>query len=325
MKTTTKPGSRQLSLSFCPIDLFQRCGALPGAGSVLSKVLLILCLCLSLPALPVSCSRDALQDSGPKPEPPVVVDSVLTRIRMDCGEQSVRRLDLFIYSAGGTRPLEHHLRYDALPEEAFGLPTLPGEKILVGIANSPHDFNLNALARYDAMEQLAFLFSDDDPAFPVLGGRTVTVSNAGEVRLTPLLCRVRLSAVSNSMDGYELLEDPAVRLCDMPNAAEILREKDFRPTELIDSEVWTPLPYDVGFFTQEPGIELWCYPNDTPETTLGVPRPTLEFRCRIRGGNCSFQVPLPPLPRASSVDVELTIDGPGSLRYKVRQTDSIDE
>ena len=104
----------------------------------------------------------------------------------------------------------------------------------------------------------------------------------------------------------------------LPNAAEILREQEFRPTELIDAGPWSKLPYDVGFFSQEPGITLWCYPNDTPEDVLGVPRPSLEFECKIRGETCSFSVPLPPLPRGSSREVELTVDGPGSFHYKFR-------
>ena len=108
------------------------------------------------------------------------------------------------------------------------------------------------------------------------------------------------------------------RLLDLPDNAEILRDKDFRPTELLDAGPWTALPYDIGFFPQEPGISLWCYPNDTPEDILGVPRPTLEFECRIEGERCSFEVPLPPLPRGCSKEVELTVDGPSKYMYSVR-------
>ena len=251
-----------------------------------------------------------------EPAPPAV-DSVLLDLRFACGEYPVRRADLFVYAADGLRALEEHLRTDSLPER-MRIRATAGEKRVVCIVNSPYAFNLNALARYDAMEQLAYAFGDDDPACPLLSAACTTQDYTALLRPQPLLCRVRLAAVSNTLDDYELLEDPAVRLCDLPHSAEILREKDFRPNELIDAGAWTALPFDVGLFTQKPDIDLWCYPNDTPENILGVPRPVLEFRCRIRGEPCSFEVPLPPLARGGSAEVELTVDGPRSFRYIIR-------
>ena len=297
-------------------DLSQRPVTLKGAGSVL------LCLCLlTLPtALPVSCRKLPAETAPPEEEaapPQAVADSVLTRVRLYAGGHAVRTLDLFVYDSGGTQPLEKHLLYDRLPDSLSFLTTT-GEKILVGIANSPRRFNLAALGRYDAMQKLSFAFADDDPAQPILGAGTTTAGQAGELVLTGLLCRIVLKTVTNTMDGYELLEEPRVRLLDLPDNAEILREKDFRPAELLDAGAWTALPYDIGFFPQEPDISLWCYPNDTPEEILGVPRPTLEFECRIEGETCSFEVPLPPLPRGCSKEVELTVDGPGKYTYKVR-------
>lgn len=302
---------------FCLTDLLRRRSTLRGARSILLH-LISLCLCL-LPALSGSCRRIGPPEISDDAEAEVpAVDSVLLKIRFDAAGHPVRRADLFIYDADGIRALERRIRLDGLPE-TLRLPAPPGEKILVCIANSPREFNLNALARYDAMAQLAYDFSDDDPACPLLGAACTTKDGAGTLRPVPLLCRVRLAAVSNALDGYELLEDPAVRLRDLPHSAEILRERDFRPEELIDDGPWIALPCDVGFFTQEPDIDLWCYPNDTPEDILGVPRPALEFRCRILGEIRSFEVPLPPLPRGASVEVELTVDGPGSHRYEIRQ------
>ena len=127
-----------------------------------------------------------------------------------------------------------------------------------------------------------------------------------------------LTKICNTMDGYELLESPRVRLRDLPDAAEILRESEFRPTELIDSDQWIELPYDVGYFAQDLALELWCYPNDTPEDVLGVPRPSLELECCICGSTCSFEVPLPPLPRGCTKQVEITVDGPRNYRYNVQ-------
>lgn len=295
-------------------DLFQRPGTLRGAGSILP----IICyLILLLPVLPLSCRKPELPEPVVEEEPEPVVDSAAFTVRWQAPGAPVRRLDLFVYASEGTRALERHLQLDSLPAE-MPFRALPGEKILVGIANSPQRFNLKALERYDAMKQLAFAFQDDDPACPILGGESPTEDGLGTVTLRPLLCRIRLVSVANTMDGYELLEEPRVRLVDLPDNAEILRLEGFRPTELIDGGAWTALPCDIGYFPQHPDIDLWCYPNDLPENILGTPRPALEFECRIGGEPCSFEVPLPPLPRACSKEVELTVDGPDSFRYKVR-------
>lgn len=271
-----------------------------------------------LPALLGSCQREPVPDLPDEdPEPAPVIDSVLTHVGILADGQPVRKLDLFIYDAEGLRQLERHIERDDCPD-TLDIPTLPGDKLVVGIANSPRRFNQKALERYDAMELLRFDFADDDPACPILGASACTDGQSAEITLRPLLCRITLAKISNTMDGYELLEDPRIRLRDLPASAEVLREEEFRPAELIDAGEWTRLPCDVGFFSQEPGISLWCYPNDTPETVLGVPRPALEFECSIRGVSCRFEVPLPPLPRGCSKEVELTVDGPGSFRYAVQ-------
>ena len=241
----------------------------------------------------------------------------MTFFRLEAGGAPVRRLDLFVYAGEGTRPLLAHWRTDSF-RDTVSLKTPVGGNILIAVANSPHNFNLGALSRYDAMERLSYGFADDDPAFPVLGGSVPAPHDSGTVRLNPLLCRIVLASVANTMDGYELLEDPRVRLRDIPDAAEVLREKDFRPGTFIDCGPWTALPCDVGYFPQEPGTVLWCYPIDLPENLLGTPRPFLEFECRIRGESCSFEVPLPALPRGCTKTVELTIDGPGSYDCRIR-------
>lgn len=309
MKNASQPGSRQRT---CLSGLVQRLRILRSAGPFL-----IFCYLLLLPVLPGSCSKipPAVAE---EPEPPgePAVDSVSTRLSLSA-PGPVKRLDLFIYDTGGTQPLELHRRLDSLPA-SLTLMTTAGEKRAVCIANSPRDFNLGALARFDAMQQLAYSFADDNPERPVMGAWCETAANNGTLALKPLLCQVVLASVANTMDGYELLESPRVRLCDIPDTAEILREQEFRPSELIDSSAWTELGCDIGYFPQEPRVSLWCYPNDTPENILGTPRPTLELECRIQGESCSFEVPLPPLERGSVHEVSITIGGPGDLRYQIR-------
>ena len=313
MKNSDNPMSRQSTdRLFCS---FRHRRPLRSAGKLLLCYFTYLCL---LPALLGSCRKETPPEPEPADGPAPVADSVATRICLQADGAGVGRVDLFVYDTEGVGGLEQHAWMDTLRTE-FSLPTLPGDKRVVAIANSPHKLNTKALSRYDAMEKLLFSFVDDDPQRPVLGGSCTTHEQEGTVVLQPLLCQVVLASVSNTMDGFDLLEEPRIRLRDLPAGAEILRDKDFRPTELLDAGEWAPLPCDVGFFTQEPRVTLWCYPNDTPADVLGVPRPTLEFSCRIRGETCSFDIPLPPLPRASRVEVDLTVGGPDEHSYKFRQ------
>ena len=131
-----------------------------------------------------------------------------------------------------------------------------------------------------------------------------------QIELTPLLSRVIISAVTNGLSDYELLENPQVRLHDLTPSAKVLQYEEFRPVETMESGTLQPLPCDIGFYTQYPNLSLYCYPNDTPETTLGTPRTSLEFTCKIKGLECSFPISLPPIPRNSITRVELTINGP---------------
>lgn len=131
-----------------------------------------------------------------------------------------------------------------------------------------------------------------------------------QIELTPLLSRVIISAVTNGLSDYELLENPQVRLHGLTPSAKVLQYEEFRPVETIESGTLQPLPCDIGFYTQYPNLSLYCYPNDTPETTLGTPRTSLEFTCKIKGLECSFPISLPPIPRNSITRVELTINGP---------------
>lgn len=228
-------------------------------------------------------------------------------------------VDLFVYGNDGTRSLESHVKFEAgenlYVESGSGSP-----RTVVAVANCPKAFNLKALAKMDSIEQLEFDLDADNPERPLMSGLAeFTPGQDVVVTITPLLCRVNLNSVSNGLDGYELLEEPSVRLCDVTPSAKVLQFKDFRPSEVISYGASEALPSDVGYYPSTPEISLWCYPNDTPETTLGAPRTSLEFNCRILGEECSFPISLPPLDRGSSTNVEIMINGPDDWNCKVWQ------
>lgn len=292
-----------------------------------------------------SCQREDIQVTATNPEDGSGEDSsdstaiklysatidYYTKSRLE--DTVIEKLDIFIYDSEGTRPLlSHQTLTDGLAIQGSPHPTdgtapripLQGHleltfprtssssadgAIVVIIANCPKALNDQALARFDSMTLLEFALADDRPEAPLLTGM-VNISADYQIELTPLLSRVIISAVTNGLSGYELLEDPQALLHDLTPSAKILQHEEFRPVEVIESSVPQSLPCDIGFYTQHPDLSLFCYPNDTPETTLGSPRTSLEFTCRIKGLECSFPITLPPITRNSITRVEITINGP---------------
>ena len=256
-----------------------------------------LLLCLS-----VSCGKaqPPLEPIAPEEK----ADSVtVCLILSNPSGAEVKRTDIFVYEQEGTGALCSHKELHDLPD-TLKIRTTPGKKTYVGICNFPFKFNLQGLQKYDSMELLTINFQDDDPSVPLLSGQS---GDEGIIALTPLLCSVTLSSVSNALDGYELLENPRVWLSGINPFAEVLRSEEFRLKEELENIEKTQLPNDIGFYTQYPGTTLYCYPNDTPETILGTERTVFNFECEINGETCRFTKTLPPMPRGSAAKVDITV------------------
>ena len=292
-------------------DRFQSEGSLPDRRSLSVIVYSLLVL---LPALLVSsCEKVDISGDEPAQE---VRDSAVTRITFKATDKPVERLDVFIYETEGTQPLEKHLVLDSLPP-SLEVYISEGDKLIAAVANSPKKFKETAMARYSAVSQISYLFSEDSPELPIMSGGAESSDQEAEIELTPMLCEVVLSTVTNTMEDYELLEEPRVRLRGINSSAKFFSGDDFLPEETIDKGVWAELPRDVGFYPEQPGTILYCYPNETPESNIGQDRTSLELECLILGVRRSFTVDLPPFGRAAKTEVEITVDGPGSFSYKV--------
>ena len=131
------------------------------------------------------------------------------------------------------------------------------------------------------------------------------------------MSRVRLSRISNNMKSYVLMEDPRIYLENMNSAAEVLQRSGFRPAEFLEGRREKKLPWDIGFFAQQPMTCLYCYPNDSNESTLGTPHTKLVLECEIKGATCRFPVDLPALGRNKTLNVELSISSEDSYESKV--------
>ena len=279
---------------------------------------------LILLAAVISCTRvspDA-SSSNNNETAQMKADSINVCIELDTSyDIPVRQTDIFVYDAEGTREMESHICCDGLPEHlTLELPETGRNRILVAICNFPFNFNLNALKQFDSMSLLSLRFLDDNTSSPVLSGLTDLDPDIRNipVKLSPLMCTVSLDAVSNALNNYELLESPRIFLNGLNPEAEVLREKDFRPKEELEDDNPVKLPYDIGFYTKNPGTVLYCYPNDSPEDILGVSRTRIVFECEIHGEKCRFSSVLPPFGRGSSISAEITVFSQDEAIWKIR-------
>lgn len=274
-------------------------------------------LLISVPVCLVSSCRHLPADAIPDDEfISVPADSVSYTIGVHVADNisdsthMVSRLDLFIYKADGMKELDSWQHFDALPD-SITIKSTGTSKIAVAIANSPRNFNRTAIERYDSIELLCYEFDEDSPQMPLMSGVcNLEKGSSPQLILTPLMARVVLAEISNTMKNYVRLEDPRIWLTNMNADAEALRTGGFRPSEFLYGERKTRLPYDIGIFAQNPGIELFCYPNDSPSSTIGTPATALMLECEISGRTCRFPVELPPVYRNSTIYVDITVNGP---------------
>lgn len=241
-------------------------------------------------------------------EPGQVKDTLHVRVS---ARHPIKTLDIFVYRDRPTKPLETHVRVEgsAVP----GIPSESGDRIVAAVANSPAEFNLEALRSFDSIELLSMDYRLEDPAAPVMSGVLASASDTVDLPLTPLLCPILLVSVENALDT--LAEDVTVTLRQVNSRAEIFRSDGFRPTETVDTpqEAAHPemmkarLPCDVGCYVQYPGLTLYGYPNDS-QAVLGIPQTELVLDCSVGGVRHSTVVPVHPLRRGETVAIGLRIE-----------------
>ena len=292
-------------------------------GGPLPQLILLFSLLILPPACLISgCSRDG---NGPDSLDAVEVklDSSRFTVRFNVVDNiaetphTIQRLDLYIYDADGMKPLLDKRRYDKVPESLV-FHGNGNARIIVAIANPPGDFGSENTSRFDAIELLSVSFASESPTIPVMSGMCTVEAGATEtVNLAPLMARVRLGEVGNRMKNYVRLEDPRIYLENLNSGAEIMREGGFRPVSITEKGAKTQLPYDIGVFAQHPDTELFCYPNDSSDATIGTPGTRLIFECEIKGETCSFRIDLPAIRRNSTTTVDITVSGKDDCESKI--------
>jgi len=282
-----------------------------------NHLIVLFSLLLTFPAFLVSsCVKAPLESSTQTPTTPTSeeekADSVTTSIRLRPSSScKIERLDIFVYSSSGAESLECYIKRDFPEDSLIEIKTLEGDKTVSVIANSTKEFSLKALQRHDSMSSLSYSFEDNKPEAPLMSGEGVSSGGSVEVTLTPLMCTVELSEITNLLAGYELLESPRIRLGNINAEAKIMQQKDFHPSEILDYGVWAALPCDVGMHPQEPHTELFCFPNSSSDDNSsggGYLKSFIELECVIEGSKHKFRHTLPSLERGGRVEVSLTVE-----------------
>lgn len=287
-------------------------------ASLLSSCLLIV---IAGASLAMGCKPLALENPVDKDHSePVALTAVDVELE---ASQPFRRVDIFFFEGTGIKAMCHHEKI-VLHEPEPALKTLlmvpETASHVVAFANTSREFNDKALSRYDVVQQLEYEFADDSPEFPLMSAEADIETAVVRIAVRPVMCTVRLVEVCNLMEGYELVEEPRIRLRDMNMSAKPLQKSAFYPAGVLDAGEWLPLPCDVGYYAMKPDARLYCYPNETSAESIGS-HTLLEMECIIEGVRRNICIELPPFGRESMIEVSLVIEGPWEYSHSVRVTD----
>ena len=241
---------------------------------------------------------------------PSCPNPVLTSVRPDNLSRAgagVSALDLFVFKDNELGRLELY-RHCESPGDTLQIWTSEGDKTLVAVANAFFTFNLDAITAADVLDQMKVPFEADNPEYPLMSA-SLSFEAEGQARpvLEPLMCTVVVASVTNLMKGYVRLEDPRAFLSSINPEAELLRRTGFCPAGETATGKRIALPCDIGLYTQYPGTELHCYPNDTPPSETS-PATVLNLEGECKGTTRLMSFPLPLLPRASVLYADITFD-----------------
>ena len=258
-----------------------------------------------------SCSKDKPSTT----EPQLQADSISITL-LPSWQVAMASLDLFIYDDSGIRPLLYHKGVTGACK-SLKAPNPGADFIAVAIANTPGRINPEALGSFDAMENLSMSYSSELAEAPLMSGMAQAKGGSSlSIRLTPLLCAVQLESIDNLLEGRPLLRNPRVYFRYANASAQVLRQDGFRPSQTVESPQGLRSPelfcaylgQDIGYFRREPGISLYCYPNDSPFATIGTPRTELILEAECEGETLGFATGLPALPRGSITHAHVVAD-----------------
>lgn len=257
-----------------------------------------------IPLLNLSCIS-APAFISPAPETDIIPEEEPEQYSIDisCSEP-LETLDLYLYNISGIQELlaEYHYRS---PECTIEISS-SSPAVIMAVGNLGGELNTEAIRLLSSMEKLIIPFSAERSHFPTVSASTTLERNT-LLLLRPLRSEVVLRSICHDFPYYQLMEQPRVRLSNIPAQAELFRWAGFHEADVTQGD-WVGLPCDVGFFTQYPDIHLFCFPSDDKNAGGGTRWPVLELEY-LRGGELMhYTKEIGPIGRADTVylDLELT-------------------
>lgn len=213
----------------------------------------------------------------------------------------IKHLDIFIFNDDGEGRLDSYSSTGVPDTEFIRVESTTGDKLVVMIANMEgRNISANDIMSYENLENLTWYLKDEDPSFPIMSGECHI--NAGEsgytpIQLTPVMSNVCLDFldVDFSGKGYRsrTLENASIYLTNISVSAEILRSDGFKATDLANcgslDESWLEsmkkpsMLYSRVMPGQWRPVNLYCYPNDGADGSLGRPVTRMVIQGDIDG------------------------------------------
>ena len=241
----------------------------------------------------------------PEPTPEIPAEQLRSIIEIDTRcewDISVGRIDLFVYG----NILREHRVYDC-PQDSVWIFAERGEAVrIVAIANAFGSFNEEALRHYDAWGGLELNLREEDPSRPIMGGTCgFTAGEDCRIKISPLMCAIEIRSIEQAPLWDSVLHNPRAWLENAGSRGylfhdEIQPSKDPAVTQI------RQLPYDIGLYTQYPGILMYCYPN---ETAAGPANPALEVVIEYEkdGTTLQYREEVHPVLRGSRIPLDIVI------------------
>ncbi len=234
-------------------------------------------------------------------------DTVETKVCLDISESvRITSLDIFFFNNDRLGRLDSYQRIENPDIHRIQTASRAGEKRLVIIANYPG--NMFTWARVNSYEQLCTEIAElknENPANPLMSGETMLTAGATRwcnLSLAPLLARITVRRITCDFNGrpYSGMEMENVRIyltnvssrcrivCpEKSNADSFINLGRFSDSDV--SEFRSPgilkrdIPQPIGEKGLATDARLYCYPNDSEETGLGIPPSRLVIEGSIEG------------------------------------------
>ena len=213
----------------------------------------------------------------------------------------ISRIDLFVFNDDDSRRLDSYCSMGRPDTPYIYVTSGAGDKLVVAVANcTGRSFTYDEFSSYESLESVVWELKDEDPAHPVMSGECQVSAGAGgytPLHLTPLLSGVCLDFLKCDFSGRgyrsRTLENCSVYLTNLSGSSEILRQDGFKISRL---ENPGGLDYDYLSTMRHPEmirrsvvpgqwspVDLYCYPNDVSDGSIGSPRTKMVVQGDIDG------------------------------------------